>query len=595
MLNILTKNLKFIPHTRNLTKAEVANCCYELNNRLQWKWKNRNLDLQHNKLYHRKHTKAPTFNHTVCQLIDELKCIVMKNIQTKPTNTITYNATLRFLHEHNLIIKPTDKNLGPAIMDKQHYRQLCIDQLSNGHYYHEIDNTISRNQITTELQEKLIKFIEEMRLAEWKSKYILHNIHQKTLPVFYGIPKIHKPTLNLRPIVSSASSILTNLSKYVCEQLDQEKYQSQLTHTLKNTKQLIDKMETYRKAIESSAQSIITIDIVSLYTNMQTEIIQERFKNFIQNDNLLSCIMFILENNYFTFEEANYIQCSGMAMGTNMAVHIANIYCHLLIDKAVLNDNFLYSECFIYNRYIDDIIIMTLNRNSKQNIMNRLKLLVPVLNFTCSEESTEAIFLDLNISIANQTLTYQTYQKPLNSYAYIPYKSKHPTSLKKGFIKGELIRHSINNSCELTFNIQKKLFRRRLVQRGYPEHFLRHIFNQVPFDYTKTIISTKTTTPICPIIIRYTEPNSKVNIKQILLSLINQLPEEHQHTADWLKSLNFIMSFRSSPNLKTLLTRSDISKDPPGRLQLPLHSIIPKVRQTTLTEFFERYSNCNRT
>ena len=42
-------------------------------------------------------------------------------------------------------------------------------------------------------------------------------------------------------------------------------------------------------------------------------------------DEIKSCIYFILKNNIFTFNEQNFIQVSGTAMGTKMASKYANI------------------------------------------------------------------------------------------------------------------------------------------------------------------------------------------------------------------------------------------------------------------------------
>ncbi|CAI5463879.1 unnamed protein product [Closterium sp. Yama58-4] len=77
--------------------------------------------------------------------------------------------------------------------------------------------------------------------------------------------------------------------------------------------------------------------------------------------------------------------------------------------------------------------------------------------------------------------TYRRHEKPLNRYFYIPFSSFHSRECKKGFISSELKRHCIRNSSFNTFWERKVLFFNRLKARGYPDYFLRPIFNQVKF------------------------------------------------------------------------------------------------------------------
>ena len=45
------------------------------------------------------------------------------------------------------------------------------------------------------------------------------------------------------------------------------------------------------------------------------------------------CIECILKNNNFTFNQSNYIQTQGTAMGTKMAPKYANIFMHQMETK----------------------------------------------------------------------------------------------------------------------------------------------------------------------------------------------------------------------------------------------------------------------
>ena len=63
--------------------------------------------------------------------------------------------------------------------------------------------------------------------------------------------------------------------------------------------------------------------------------------------------MFCLENNYVKFKNTLYKNNQGIPTGENFSVSLANIALHFLTKKV----NFLNS-CYIYKRYIDDIIFL---------------------------------------------------------------------------------------------------------------------------------------------------------------------------------------------------------------------------------------------
>ena len=74
---------------------------------------------------------------------------------------------------------------------------------------------------------------------------------------------------------------------------------------------------------------------------------------------------------------------------------------------------------------------------------------------------------------------FSTYQKPHNRYLYIPYQSHHRSHVFRAFIRGELIRYTVTNSRAADFQQVSQLFWQRLVARGYPQRFLRPIFDGV--------------------------------------------------------------------------------------------------------------------
>jgi hypothetical protein len=127
-------------------------------------------------------------------------------------------------------------------------------------------------------------------------------------------------------------------------------------------------------------------------------------------------------------------------------------------------DNLLF-----YRRYIDDIFgiwIPSRNNNHtwrcfKEQLGNWGKL-----TWSIKEPSKQVNFLDLIINLDKSTISFSTYQKPLNLYLYIPPLSAHPNSCLKGLIKGELQRYWTQNNHQ-TFQQLTTKFIERLHARGH--------------------------------------------------------------------------------------------------------------------------------
>jgi len=135
-------------------------------------------------------------------------------------------------------------------------------------------------------------------------------------------------------------------------------------------------------------------------------------------------------------------------MGTPFAVMVANAFM-FHHEKDIVE---YYSQYLrLYKRFIDDIFVIwcgpkgTLLEfldalNSKTD---RIKL-----NYRISESSVSFLDLFLYKDTSSNVLQFSTFQKPLNKYLYVPFESFHPSSNKKAFIRGELIR-CVRNSYVL--------------------------------------------------------------------------------------------------------------------------------------------------
>ncbi|KAJ7711549.1 hypothetical protein B0H16DRAFT_1249645, partial [Mycena metata] len=75
----------------------------------------------------------------------------------------------------------------------------------------------------------------------------------------------------------------------------------------------------------------------------------------------------------------------------------------------------------------------------------------------------------------------KVYQKALNAYLYIPWRSCHSLDSKRAWVKGELIRYVRLCSSEVDFLQIRTDFVKRLRDRGYPGRWLRAVFEEIRY------------------------------------------------------------------------------------------------------------------
>ena len=83
-------------------------------------------------------------------------------------------------------------------------------------------------------------------------------------PKFYGLPKIHKPDVPLRPIVASQGSPTYNLAKYLAG----KSFVGKSEHYVVNSKKFITKIEQTKL---DEDEILVSFDVVSLFTNVPVD------------------------------------------------------------------------------------------------------------------------------------------------------------------------------------------------------------------------------------------------------------------------------------------------------------------------------------
>ncbi|XP_053723021.1 uncharacterized protein LOC128764215 isoform X2 [Synchiropus splendidus] len=224
-------------------------------------------------------------------------------------------------------------------MDRQQYLLEANRQLSNQKYYQPIPETI-QPQTQTEIRQ-IIQSLCENKYITGKQRDFLFGPDTPRQRHFYLLPKIHKDPQTWtvpfqvppgRPIISDCSSATYNLSLYIEQFLGP--LSTKHPSYIKDTYHFI---ELIQSQILPSSAYLFTIDIDSLYTNINTthglqtlRTCFDRFPDPSRPDReLLQLIKICLSNNDFSFNNKQYLQIHGTAMGQRFAPSYANIYMNI--------------------------------------------------------------------------------------------------------------------------------------------------------------------------------------------------------------------------------------------------------------------------
>ncbi|UYV70929.1 hypothetical protein LAZ67_8001139 [Cordylochernes scorpioides] len=290
---------------------------------------------------------------------------ILKNLTRQNKTNINHEErkAISFLKENNnIIISPSDKGKNTVIMDiadydskihqllqdKEIYELLTINPLQN--IIKDFNRNLNRIKRTHKLDNKVV---EKIRASK------------RDLPIFYGLPKIHKPNNPLRPIVSYTGSPIYPLAKYLSTIISP--FQKFLPHTVQNATSMVEVMQGI--AIPQNYH-MVSFDVESLYTSIpHKEAISEISKCMdtnpqlnltISKEALEDLLELCLSFSYFSYKNQYYKQIKGLPMGNPISSALANIYMNH-IDNIIIATKHL--KIIAWKRYIDDIICISENSN----------------------------------------------------------------------------------------------------------------------------------------------------------------------------------------------------------------------------------------
>ena len=414
------------------------------------------------------------------------------------TSRVFWESIQSLIRDRSITIKPSDKNLGLTVVDREWYNNEAYRQLNDRLTYQPLGPNFEFGSVFGQLNDLVDELKFSRMLDSTEVDFILRSKKDERtgndlpfkVPNFYMLIKVHKKPVVGRPIVASTNWVTTQASKYVAIQL--QGLMKHVSDLVPDSMFLVKELERTRWPLDTEC-TLVAADVVNLYPSIPIKDALRQLKAFFallgeenvglgfNADTVLRLTEFVLENNFLSFGDQIYHQIKGTAMGTNLAPALANIWVFMTLRPATAN---LPGRYF---RFLDDLLLLLqLDPAHAERWLAGLQNLHEALKFTWSISTHEVPFLDVLVQVKpgfRQTGVFQTsvYQKSLNAYLYIPAHSGHTLKEKRGWVRGELIRYVRLSSTQAGFFETAALFFERLRARGYSADTLRPWFREVSY------------------------------------------------------------------------------------------------------------------
>lgn len=340
--------------------------------------------------------------------------------------TFIYQRTERLMKSNNKIFATkSDKGGHSVILTIENYNSKLMDLLNDSNYTKIEEDPLER------LIQKETKFMTMLRKG-YKTKDLTDKMRYEpntlTLAKFYGLPKIHKTNVPLRPITATRGSPGFSLAKI---------FDIMLKQVFEYTDIHIKDSYVFKKFIDDiiikTDDVLVSFDVVSMYTSipisLSKDVILEKLKVFsnefgIGRRTLIAMIDFLLEEcMFFTASNGIYKQKNGLPMGSCISPTIARI----AMDRIIFMLLKEVPEITFIKVYVDDTIT-AINKELVEKALTFLNGFLPgQIEFTIERENDERKinFLNMTLQRNGDLVTTNWHRKYFASGRLLNYFSSH--------------------------------------------------------------------------------------------------------------------------------------------------------------------------
>eukprot|EP00117_Sycon_ciliatum_P006709 scpid93346/ scgid5842/ len=178
---------------------------------------------------------------------------------------------------------------------------------------------------------------------------------------------------------------------------------------------------------------------------------------------------YVLENNYFEFNNKQYRQQHGIAMGNHLAPPLAILFMDALEQKALQT---AARKPDLYKRYIDDCLLLWKYGWSRLNaLLDHFNAQHDKIKFTLEHtvNAKQSVnFLDLTLLLQGGRIETELFVKPSHSGVHLSFDSCLPLSYKKAVTTNQFSRAIRNSSTPEAENRSMATIEELLMKNNYP-------------------------------------------------------------------------------------------------------------------------------
>ncbi|UYV75456.1 hypothetical protein LAZ67_13000335 [Cordylochernes scorpioides] len=423
-------------------------------------------------LQHQSHTDKHHIRSTIAN-----KLLAAYKSSSSRSNSVKSDlASLKALKSHHdILITKSDKGSQVVVLKVDDYKKKMSDILSDSDTFQEISP--ERVCAISGAYKSSLRLLRRNECIT-PDQFQQFTSNLSRVPYIYGLPKTHKPSVPLRPIVAYHLSPALPLAKYLSSLLKP----LVKTHNLYSVQDPSEFFTRLKNVPQPRGLTMSTFDVTSLFLCLPHSLIIDGLEQLLSSSTLpsndqktiLDLFTICLDMNALEFNGCFFVQMRGSPMGSPLSTIAAEIVMSNL-DRWLVSHNHLGIE--MWSRYVDDIFC--LHRDTDHlPILTVLNSYHHDLRFTHNPSCFNCIpFLDVLVINTNGTFQTTVFRKPNFTPSYLHFLSHAPVSHKITTVKTLSKRVYTHCSLALFRTVEKRTVYTHLLSAGYPHNFIdRHFY-----------------------------------------------------------------------------------------------------------------------